>query len=65
MRIALMADIPDDFITWCIKDGMKSHGQFYNPKASAKMATGFRNCGYGFAAQFVGKLLQLGLTKLF
>ena len=65
MGIALMTDIPDDFIARRIKDGMKRYGQLHNPKAGTQMAARFRNGRYGFVAQFAGKLLQLGITQLF
>ena len=59
VRIALVADIPDDAVMRRVKDVMKGNCQFDNAKSGAQMTAGNRNRIQHFCPQFFGQLWQL------
>ena len=59
VRIALMADIPDQPVFWCVEDIMDGSRQLDHAQAGTQMSAG---CGYGidhFGTQLVRKLAEL------
>ena len=64
MRIALMADIPDQPVVRRVENIMDSGSQLDNAKSSAQMAAGDGNCRNGFGTQLVGKLAKLRRCKI-
>ena len=63
VRIALVANIPDQTVIWRVEDIMDRGRQFDDAQASAQMAAGYRNCRYGFSAQFIRELAKLRRGK--
>ena len=64
MRIALVADIPDELVLRGIEDVMDRHGQFDHPEARAEMPAAGAHRVDHLAAQFIGQLAQLVLLEL-
>ena len=65
MRIALVADIPDDLVTRGVEGGVDGDGQFDHAKACAQMAAGDGNGGNRFSTQFIGQLAQFAVRQAF
>ncbi len=61
MGIALVADVPDNLVFRCIKDGMQGDGQFDHAQTRAQMPAGDGNRRDGFSAEFIGKAAQFGV----
>ena len=59
VRVALMANIPDEFVIGRIEHIMDRRGQLHHAQARPQMATGDAHGSDGFGAQFVGQLAQL------
>ena len=64
VRIALVADIPDEFVLGRIEHVMNRHGQFDHAEARAEMPAAGADRIDHLAAQFVGQLAKLVLLEL-
>lgn len=59
MRIALMANIPDQPVFGCVEHIMDRRRQLNHAQPRAQMPAGYRNRANHLAAQFIGKLAQI------
>ena len=59
VRVALVADVPDQSVGRGIEDIVDGNRQFDHPEPGTKMSTGNRHRRYGFAAKLVAELRQL------
>ena len=59
VRIALMADVPDQLVVGRIEHIMDRRGQLHHAQARSQMAAGDADRRDGFGAQFVRQLAQL------
>src|SRR4249919_2780684 len=59
MGVALVADIPNNFVGRRVEHVMQRYGQLDYAQSRTKVAAGFCDCVDGFGAQFVGELLEL------
>ena len=64
MRIALVADIPDQPVFGSVEHIMDGSGQLDHAQASPQMPAGYRNSADRFRAQFVCQLAELGRFQL-
>jgi len=63
VRVALVADIPDQLVFGGVEDGVDGGGEFDYAEPCAKVAAGFGDgfdCGF---ADFVAELLDLGVAE--
>ena len=65
MRVALVADIPDDLVARGVKDRMQRHGQLYHAKPGAQVSAGFRHGRDRLGPQFTRDLGQFGIGQAF
>ena len=59
MRVALVTDVPDQFVLWGIEHCVQCNGQFDNTETRAKMTARFANGVNGLGAQFLGQTLEV------
>src|SRR5690349_17284398 len=64
VRIALVADVPDQSVVRRVEHIMQRHGELDHAKACAEMAAGLRHSVDGFLPQFLSELRQLCRIKL-
>ena len=62
--VGLVADVPDQPVTWRVEDIVERHGEFDDAHAAAEMAAGLRGGGDHLITQFLGKAGQVGRAKL-
>lgn len=63
VRIALVADIPDDLVTRRIEDAVQSHGKLDHPEARGEMAAGAPDRRYDLVADLLAERDELALGK--
>ena len=63
VRIALVADIPDQAVVRCVEDVMKRDRQLDHAERGAEVSAGDRDVSDGIAAQFIGQLMQFLLRE--
>ena len=59
VRVALVADVPDQPVVRRVEDGVDRHRQFHHPKAGAQVPPGHRHGAHRLGPQLVGQLAQL------
>ena len=64
VRIALMANIPDQPVMWRVEDVVDRDRQFHDAKACAQMTAGLRDGVDHFGANFIGQLRKTGIGQL-
>ncbi len=64
VRLALVANVPDQTVIGRVENIMDRGREFDDAQASAQMAAGYRNCRYGFSAQFIRELAKLRRGKI-
>src|SRR6266700_573584 len=57
--VALVADIPNDFVGGCVEHVMQRYGQLDYAQPGTKMAASVSDCVDGFGAQLIGEPLEL------
>ncbi len=55
MGIALVADIPNQPRSGCVKHGMQGDAELYHTQTRAQMTTGFGDNANRLAAHFIGQ----------
>src|ERR1051325_11031415 len=63
MRVALVANIPDQTVPWSVKDPVQRNRQLHNPKTSAQMTAGDRDLVHKIGAQLICNLPELCLVQ--
>ena len=64
VRIALVADVPDDLVPRRVKNRMQSHRQFHHAKRRAQVASGLGHRLDDFGAQLIAQLAQLRIRQV-
>jgi len=64
MGVALVTDIPNEFIRGGVKDIMQGNGQLYYPEAWRKMPAGTGDCLHDEIANILGEVPQLREGKV-
>ena len=65
MRVALVADVPDDLVARRVKDRVQRDGQFNHAQPRAEVSASFRYRRNRLGPQFTGDLDQLGIRQVF
>jgi len=65
MRIALVADVPEQFVLFEIEGVVQRQRQFHDAEVAGQMSTGLRDRAENKPAYFIGKGVQLLYGQLF